>query len=224
MAIHVERDTRLLADQRQFDERVVRSTLEFYELLGPQMPERDTASVSPRSLIAPFHWLPPLMRQLVRREQATFRWDDTEDVPAMATAHWALTSLARSLAPDAIGIPPLARGHKPAGQRWLQSVLADLEIHSRYDWNGSTVTFTAIPLLTSVQQCVAYTLALMKRDAYELGRLVRPCPYLMRDENPWYPHHLFVAAQPNQYFCSRRHSNCQRQRDHRARKEALGAA
>jgi hypothetical protein len=222
MVSHEERSTRLLDDQQKFDEKVVGSTVEFYNRLGPMTSGKLGARVNLDAIITPLNWIPPLMEHLPWCEGTSVKWDHGEDLSVILAAHRALTA---HMGSPPLGAPVVAtrmpRRRKFTEEDWVGEVLANLPIHSRFAWNGGAVTIVSLPLLTNVQRCVAYTLALLKLNKHGLGKRVKGCPLVRREEHTLFPRHLFVATQANQHFCCQRHSNHQRQLDHRARTSKL---
>jgi hypothetical protein len=170
-----------------------------------------------------FDWLPAVLRERAGRAgvpASTVKWSGDEGVDEMIEAGQVLLytigafgepskRLRFSTAPAREGKPRLSP------EQWVNKILAALPIYSRYTFEKDAFSLASVPLLTSVQRCVAYSLVLVWTDRHDFADLVRPCGYLVEDSPNSLAHHYFLADDARQRFCTPAHSNAQRQREWR---------
>jgi hypothetical protein len=104
---------------------------------------------------------------------------------------------------------------RPTPEEWVNGVLAVLPIYSRFVLKGRSFRLVSAPLLTTVQRCIAYAMAIIWTDRHGFRDRVRPCQFLTDPTPGSLAHHYFLADDARQRFCSLAHSNAYRQREWR---------
>ena len=215
---------------REFDVRVVRSVIDFCNLVPPPAQGRD---VDFQAIAADaFGWLPPALRDLAEAsgiEQVQWRGDSNKQL----LAAW---GIALNLLHGHIG-RGFPKGHLKTKffvfdvltlEEFLNKSLSTLPIHVRYRYTAHGVGRVELPLLTTVQRCVAYTIALVMENRWSLSGRIKQCPFEARDTH-FGDKHFFLdyridahgAFLPGeQEYCCPAHSNAHRQKRHRERSKA----
>jgi len=105
---------------------------------------------------------------------------------------------------------------------WLDDVLKNIHVTSRYALRGREIVSVSVPRLTSVDSCLVYALAVVLTDRHEFRGRVRKCGY----KTASCPHFFLDAGSFGEKlpgaprrFCCDAHANRHRQAQHRQRQK-----
>jgi hypothetical protein len=210
----------LAANEAAFKERLVESTLQFYNDMHADTGRASIGEGNLGEIVgAAFSWVPPTMKLRANAisPKGVVEWCGTEDSDDVQTAARAMLFLVGAFKDSLrqVGEVGLLDGRRLSSARWLDEVLSDLAIYSRYTFDGKEVSLFTIPCLTRVRSCIAYAIALIKRNEDGLGDRVRSCGYLRQPKPGSLAHHLFLARDGKQKYCCPNHGNAVHQRTHR---------
>jgi hypothetical protein len=213
-----------LSDSRAFDVRVVNSVIDFYNAVP--MPPEDGQKIDLQALAAArFDWLPV---ELKKRADALGiqipKWEGDSERDLLIA--WGITGAllyghVGHGFPDHAILSKFMFGKVMTLEEFLEKALSPLPIHVRYRFVESQIHRVELPLLTTVQRCVAYMIALVMENRWLLGGRFRRCPF----ERPGRHFFLDYRLTPDgdgflpgeQEYCCPEHSNAHRQQRYRER-------
>lgn len=216
-----------IPDAREFDLRVVRSVIDFANALqAPFHQDRNGRwDVDVQGLARPhFAWLED---ELGNRASAL----------GISEPKWEGDSNRELLTAWAIAMNLLG-GHVGRGfpesrlrseffltrvftlQEFLDTALSPLPIHARYRYMEDRIERVELPLLTTIQRCVAYTIALVMENRWSLAGRIKECPFKRPGMHFFLDYRMdssgaFLPGE--QEYCCPAHSNAHRQQRHRER-------
>jgi len=219
MALSQREVAQLAEDREAFDTKVVRSAVDFYNDLGPNRPGGNQGVNDAAIVENSFGWVPQVVEHMagLMGIPGSVKWR-AEDWHAWMAAHKAVAAFVRGgwlfnpfRSAAILGLDGAAH------MKWLNDVLRGVAVRKQYGWDGRRVFESELPILSGVQACVAYAVALIRLNRHGLGDRVRACGFAV-DESKLDGHHLFLAPDMKMKFCCPKHENAQQQRRHRARK------
>lgn len=213
MALRPKVDRRV-TDPTEFDLAVVRGALVLHNEFHSDDRKVQGGNVGDMAQLA-FGWLPEVMRQRAERDHlgpATVRWHNEGSVSDLAAAASALLFIIgqfRLKPGQSIG----HFGQQLTRESWYTEIVESLKPICGWRVFGDQTRFVMLPPLTGVLQCIAYAIAVVEMRG--LKDLIRPCEFLAKPFEGSLAHHYFLADDPRQKFCSRRHANAAAQREWR---------
>jgi hypothetical protein len=214
----------LIHEARAFDVRLVTSALVYFNEWNVV---RDSPEVPVPGIVElAYAWLP-----LVLRERAKLA-----DVPVsnvcwkpgtyqeLGDAYVAASFLLRPSRVDR-GRNPEAKigfnGRLLTAAEWFTRCLAPLRIYSRFVFDGSTLRKTEVPLINNVMSAVAYAIAVVLDNRWQVRDRIRRCPYDRRGEHFFLDYRTddkgrFLAGEQMKYCCPA-HANAHRQLMYRSK-------
>lgn len=215
--------TRLDTDPRSFDVRVVAAVLDFVNH------HNHTATFSAGKIALNargghvFGWMPDALAARARaagiQEDLTHWRGDTPAEEMLAFVYLSLW-LGKSYG----GFNWF--GRQVTAEQWIDTLLAPLPIYTRMRFIAGKVQRVEVPLLTTIQRCAAYAMAVVLEDRWDIRNRIRRCPFSRPGEHFFLDYRLDRAGNfmPGaQEYCCPAHSNAHRQQRFRDEQKAQRA-
>lgn len=221
----------LVADDRAFDVKVVRSALQFVNE-RPVGPVEETVDEYAKLAEDVFGWVAPVLEVRAQRAEvdpSNVRWSGFKvDAGALAVAHLIGmvadqrkiqmrdgTKLKLDVVRTAKDSRMSVRGKSLSVQDWFENVLAGLPIYSRFVFDDGKVERREVALITTVPRALAYALAVLLADTWGLRERIRSCPYRRHGAHFFLDYRTdaegrLLSGEPMKYCCPA-HSNAHRQ-------------
>ncbi|MCC7200944.1 MAG: hypothetical protein IT483_15660 [Gammaproteobacteria bacterium] len=209
---------------RTFDVEVVRSAVTFWNVWAAGPPP---GAVLPLRKIVDqaFGWLPAVLSAratAIEVEAPTWRGDAAQELVA---AHCVMFRLLLGNVQHGFpaGTKIKTSTQQREDERWLDHWLAPLPIHTRLRYRDGQVVRLELPLLTTVQRCVAYAIGLVLENRWELSGRIRRCPFERHGLHFFLDYRLDDAGHflpGEQEYCCPDHSNAHRQQRFREKAKA----
>ena len=218
----------LVRDDRAFDVKVIRSALEFIN----RSPDARAAGDYPSLTAEVFGWIPEVLAaraKLAGIAATNVTWTSYEvDDGARAVTFLLMLAVdrremkmkdGRVLHMDILAQPDTSRigafGAKLTAREWFERALVALPIYSRFVFDGPALRRAEVALITNVQRVLAYALAVLLQDRWEIRDRLRCCPYTRRGIHFFLDYRTddqgrFLPGEPMKYCCPK-HSNAHRQ-------------
>lgn len=205
----------LITNDRDFDVQLVRSALDYVN-----------ASRGVGEFVAdpeqPLQWVREVVLERYRRAKGIGRvpikpdWTRSEPVAAQLAVSFMLNSLRRWDRERATG--RAAPGEATAFE-WVNSMLRDVPMLQYWQISSGKLVLVTVPQLDNALRCVAYAVACIAGNRWDMGGSLATCPFVPASEST--PHLFldyrldengkFMRGSP-QRFCCLKHSNAFRQR------------
>jgi hypothetical protein len=206
----------LAADPRAFDAKIVRSGLDFMSRFTRPFNDADVCQAA-----SSYAWVPGII--CLRALDVGHAIKPYELTKPKTGDECNTLALRLRLAIDGLQAPARAKAH-PDLNNWLAKKITGLEFSVHPVYRSGAWLRVEIPVLKSLEQCVAYSIFLMIEDRWEFTDRVRFCPYSKQPGQE----HWFLDVDDNgapnigaaRTFCSDEHGNAYRQREWRKQQAA----
>jgi hypothetical protein len=207
---------RLVSDPRAFDASMVRSMLRWADL---QQPGRRSKARSSREDDDCFQWVRRIQNLRADALGISTRLSRWRDVTPKLSSHWFIREPAVICEMWTVLSPKQRR----EAEQWLAQTIRSIRLAGCMSFEAGTSQKQVLPLLTSVDECVAYAFAAVLDDANGFRSQVRKCRYASA-ELP--AHHFLDMGQYGEpqvgapkLYCCESHANRDRQAQYRRRQK-----